>query len=339
MPSESEIISKIRRRARKTDNVVVGIGDDAAVVRANSGKDLIACCDLMVEGVHFRREWAPAKLIGRKALAVTLSDVAAMGALARFAMISVALPHDCSSEFVDELFEGIFELADSCGVVIIGGDTSSSPDSLFIDTSVIGECERGRAVTRSGAQIGDAIYVTGELGASALGLTLFEQGMRLGDREPNASGETEEKLTREALMKHLAPVPRLEIGRALGERGLASAMIDISDGLSTDLSHILDESRVGAVIHAGAIPVALCVQSLAARSPEIDALQLALHGGEEYELLFTSRPDCQAQLDELSCELSFRISRIGEIVMGNSLQFERNGGLEPIRPTGYEHAI
>jgi thiamine-monophosphate kinase len=339
MPSESEIISKIRRRARKTDNVVVGIGDDAAVVRASSGQDLIACCDLMVEGVHFRREWAPAKLIGRKALAVTLSDVAAMGALARFAMISVALPHDCSSEFVDELFEGVFELADSCGVVIIGGDTSSSSDSLFVDTSVIGECERGRAVTRSGAQIGDAIYVTGELGASALGLTLFEQGARLGDREPNASGETGEKLTREALKKHLAPVPRLEIGRALGERGLASAMIDISDGLSTDLWHILDESGVGAVIHAGAIPVALCVQSLAARSPEIDALQLALHGGEEYELLFTSRPDCQAQFDELRGELSFRVFRIGEIVTGNGLQLERNGGLEPIRPTGYEHAI
>jgi thiamine-monophosphate kinase len=339
MPSESEIISKIRRRARKTDNVVIGIGDDAAVVRASSGKDLIACCDLLVEGVHFRREWAPPTLIGRKALAVTLSDVAAMGALARFAMISVALPHDCSSEFVDELFEGIFELANSCGVGIIGGDTSSSPDSLFIDTIVIGECERGRAVTRSGAQIGDAIYVTGELGASALGLTLLEQGVRLGDCEPNASGKTAEKMSREALMKHLAPVPRLETGRALGERGLASAMIDVSDGLSTDLSHILDESGVGAVIHAGAIPVALCVESLAAGSPEIGALQLALHGGEEYELLFTSRPDCQAQLDELSRELSFRVFRIGEIVTGNGLQLERNGGLEPIRPAGYDHAI
>jgi len=339
MPSESEIISKIRRRARKTDNVVVGIGDDAAVVRASRGKDLIACCDLMVEGVHFRREWAPPKLIGRKALAVTLSDVAAMGALARFAMISVALPHDCSAEFVDELFEGIFELANSSGVVIIGGDTSSSPDSLFIDTTVIGECERGRAVTRSGAQIGDAIYVTGELGDSALGLKLLEQGMRLGDCEPNAGGETAEKMSREALMKHLEPVPRLEIGRALGERGLASAMIDVSDGLSTDLSHILDESGVGAVIHADAIPVALCVESLAARSPEIDALQLALHGGEEYELLFTCRPDCKVQLDELSRELSLSLSRIGEIVTGNGLQVERNGGLKPIRRAGYEHTI
>ena len=338
MPSESEIISKIRHRARKTDSVVTGIGDDAAVVRASSGKDLIACCDLMVEGVHFRREWAPPKLIGGKALAVTLSDVAAMGARARFAMISVAIPRDCSSEFVDELFEGIFELADSCGVEIIGGDTSRSPDSLFIDMTIIGECERGRAVTRSGAQIGDAIYVTGELGASALGLTLFEQGVRLGDCEPNASGEKAEKM-REALMKHLAPVPRLEIGRALAERGLASAMIDVSDGLSTDLSHILDESGVGAVIHSDAIPVALCVESLAARSPAIDALQLALHGGEEYELLFTCRPNCKAQLDELSRELSLSVSRIGEIVTGNGLQLERNGALERIRPAGHEHAI
>jgi thiamine-monophosphate kinase len=163
--------------------------------------------------------------------------------------------------------------------------------------------------------------------------------MRLGDREPNPRGKTADEMSREALMKHLAPVPRLEIGRALGERGIAAAMIDVSDGLSTDLSHILDESGVGAVIHASAIPVALCVESLAACSPAIDALQLALHGGEEYELLFTCRSDCKAQLDELSGDLSLSLSRIGEIVTGNGLQLERNGALEPIRPAGYEHAI
>ncbi|MEK6300200.1 MAG: thiamine-phosphate kinase [Acidobacteriota bacterium] len=339
MPSESEIISIIRRRARKQDGVIVGIGDDAAVVRPSSPRDLIACCDLMVEGVHFRREWAPPKLIGRKALASTLSDVAAMGALARFAMISVALPSDCSSEFVDELFEGVCELADSFNVSIVGGDTSSSPASLFLDTTVIGECEPGRAVTRSGAHAGDAIYVTGELGASALGLALLERGMRLGDCESNGSSEMIERSHREALMKHLAPVPRLGIGRALGERGLATAMIDVSDGLSTDLSHLLDESRVGAVIQADAIPIARCVELLASGSTDLDPLQLALHGGEEYELLFTCLPQHQSQLAKLSRELGISISHIGDIVAEKGLQLERNGNREIVSPAGFEHGI
>jgi thiamine-monophosphate kinase len=135
MPGEAEIISRIKQRARATDQVLIGIGDDAAVLRHGGTTDLIACCDLMAEGVHFRREWAAPRLIGHKALAVTLSDVAAMGGVARFAMISMALPHTLSPGFIEELFEGIFELADSSGVSVMGGDTSSSVDSLFIDTS------------------------------------------------------------------------------------------------------------------------------------------------------------------------------------------------------------
>jgi thiamine-monophosphate kinase len=339
MPSESEIISKLRHRARRTGGVVVGIGDDAAVIRASTGKDLIACCDLMVEGVHFRREWATPLLIGRKALAATLSDIAAMGAIARFAMISVAVPRDCSSEFVDGLFEGIFEMADSYEVSIIGGDTSSSRDSLFIDTTVLGECEGGRAITRGGAQIGDVIYVTGDLGASALGLRLLGQGVRLGDCESASDDESVENMRREALMKHLGPTPQLEVARAIGERGLASAMIDISDGLSTDLSHILDESGVGAIIRAGAIPLARCVESLSASESNLDSLNLALHGGEEYELLFTSRPEFGAQLDELSRELGVRLSGIGQIVIEEVLQLDRDGSRRFIRPAGYEHGI
>lgn len=335
MPREFEIISKIKQRARKTRSVVVGIGDDAAVVRTTEGKDSIVCCDLMVEGVHFRREWAPPKLIGRKALAVSLSDIAAMGAVPKFATISVALPRDCSSEFIDEMFEGIFELADSCGVAIVGGDTSSSPHSLFIDSTLIGECERGRALERGGARAGDTIWVTGNLGASALGLMLLERGLRLGEGEP--SGETPERMKWEAAVKHLAPVPLLQLGQMLGERGLATAMIDISDGLSTDLSHILDESGFGAVIRAGSIPIAGCVESLATGSSTIDSMQLALHGGEEYELLFTARPEGKGDIEELACELRFPITTIGEVVIGGGIQLEREGKLEHMLAGGFEH--
>ena len=139
MPRESEIISRLRNRAPVGDDVLVGIGDDAAVLKGQDGTDLIACCDLMVEGVHFRTEWTPPGMLGRKALAVSLSDIAAMGGVPRFAMVSIALPRECSSEFIEELFGGVFDFARASGVLIIGGDTSGSRDSLFIDVSVIGE--------------------------------------------------------------------------------------------------------------------------------------------------------------------------------------------------------
>ena len=331
MSSESKIISLLRKRAGVNDEVRLGIGDDAAVIKTTAGKDMIACCDLMVEGVHFRTEWTPPRLLGRKALAVNLSDVAAMGGVPKFAMMSLALPHKCSSEFIDELFLGVFELADASGVSIIGGDTSSSRDSLFIDVSVIGECQSGNAVTRRGAKVGDRIYVSGSLGASALGLSLLEDGHRLND-----SKDPTDAMRQEAILKHLSPEPQLTVGRAIGEAGLATAMIDISDGLSTDLWHILDESGCGAIVHSGNIPIAACLFSLAS---EIDRLRLALNSGEEYELLFTARPESQRQVAELSNALGATLTAVGEIIEGKGLQLERADQLEPILPSGFEHII
>jgi thiamine-monophosphate kinase len=332
MPGESQIISLIKKRARADDQVLVGIGDDAAIIKTGGAMDLIACSDLMVEGVHFRCEWGEPRLIGHKALAVTLSDVAAMGGIAKFALINIALPHRLSSEFIAKIFQGIFDLADSCGVSIIGGDTSSSRDSLFIDTSVIGECASGRALTRRGARVGDTIYVTGTLGASTLGLQMLEQGARLDDREDNLAA-------RRALMKHLAPEPRLKTGRAIAEMNLATAMIDISDGLSTDLCHILYESDCGAIIRANAIPIDESVRSLSAATSEIDPLRLALDGGEEYELLFTVRPESRSRVAELSSATGIPITPVGEIVSEKGLQLMRDGTLRPVKPSGYEHMI
>lgn len=332
MPNESEIISRLRKRVRVNDDVIIGVGDDAAVFKTAGGRDLIACCDLMVEGVHFRTAWTPPRLLGQKALAANLSDVAAMGGVPKFALISIALPKGCSSEFVDELFAGLFEFADACGVSIIGGDTSSSPDSLFIDVSVIGNCESGKAITRRGAKVGDRIYVSGALGASALGLSLLESGFRLHEsQDPN-------DVKRQAVLKLLSPEPQLKLGRAIGEAGLATAMIDISDGLTTDLWHILDESGVGAVIQAGAIPIAECVTAIATGAYRVDSLSLALNGGEEYELLFTAPLENAEALAGVS-ELGVRVSAIGEIVVEKGLQLARNGVREPIEPSGFEHLI
>jgi thiamine-monophosphate kinase len=332
MPNESQIISRLKDLSRVDKRVAVGIGDDAAVIKSPYGRgerDLLACCDLMVEGVHFRAEWAPPRLLGARALAVNLSDIAAMGGVPRFAMVSVALPHKFSAEFIDEVFLGLFELAEASGVSIVGGDTSSSPDSFFIDVSVIGDCASGKAITRGGANIGDLIYVSGSLGASALGLSLLEDGLRLGD----GSG------FQDALLKHLKPEPRLSLGRALGEAGLATAMIDISDGLSTDLWRLLDSSKRGAVIHAGAIPIADCVRRYSPQALTANPLQLALNSGEEYELLFTALPGNAAKFDEVSNALVVPITRIGEVVASGELQLETGDGLESLPRSGYEHVI
>lgn len=328
MPNETEIISRIRQRSRTTADLRVGIGDDAAVIAAGE-RDLITCCDLMVEGVHFRRSWTPPYLLGRKALAVTLSDIAAMGGIAKFAMVSVALSSGISSEFVDELFRGLFDLADESDVVIIGGDTSSSPDTIFIDTIAIGQCARNGAVTRSGAQPGDEIYVTDSLGASALGLMLLAHGIRL-EREENPSH-------REALIRHLSPKPRLRFGAEIGKSGLATSMIDISDGLSTDLWHILDESNCGALIRAASIPVAECVKR--STSSEDEILRFALHGGEEYELLFTARPEDDSRIRAVAETVEQPITLIGEVVSEKGLNIKLDGRLESVKPSGFEHLI
>jgi thiamine-monophosphate kinase len=333
MPNESEIIARLRRRNRGNTQVLLGIGDDGAVVKPDSGKDLIASCDLMVEGVHFRPEWTSPRLLGHKALAVNLSDIAAMGGVPKFAMISVALPRWCTSEFIDGFFDGLFELANAHGVSIIGGDTSLSPGTLFIDVSVIGECESGKAITRGGANVGDRIYVSGALGASALGLSLLEGGFRLDESQDVSNPK------RKAVLKHLAPAPQSRLGRTIGEDALATAMIDISDGLSTDLWHILDESNVGAIIHAASIPVAECVLATASSAPGIDALSLALHGGEEYELLFTACPENHERVIAVAETLGASIAAIGDIVPEKDLNLDRTGAMEPLQRSGYEHSI
>jgi thiamine-monophosphate kinase len=318
--------------------VRVGIGDDAAVFETDGARDWLACSDLMTEGVHFRREWSPPRLLGRKALAVTLSDIAAMGGAARYALVSIALPPALPAGFVDELFDGLLDYADASNVAIIGGDTSSSTGSLFIDTVALGDCEAGRAIRRNGATVGDVIYVTGALGASVAGLMLLERGYRLTNNAANDSVDEPCRARASAMSKHLSPAPHLALGRLLGEYGLATAIIDVSDGLSTDLSHVLDESGCGAIIRAAAIPLAEAARTLA---DELNAapLALALHGGEEYELLFTARPEHRADIARLSSEANVPITAIGEITAGSGLRLERDGVVEPLRASGYEHHI
>ena len=276
----------IRRRALSHSSLVthhsslsLGIGDDAAVIRQRAGHETVVTADLLIEEIDFRLDTTTPRFLGHKALAVSLSDVAAMGARPRHALLSVGVPREIwRSDFVDEFYDGFFALAERYGVELIGGDVSRSPGRVVIDSIVLGEVERGRAVARSGARPGDHLFVTGTLGGASAGLRLLERRPSL--QYPNAE---------ELLLCQLRPEPRVPWGALLGEERLATAMIDLSDGLSSDLAHLCRASRVGAVIEAGRVPINPAVISLCGRRA-LDPLQLALHGGEDFELLFTVRP-------------------------------------------------
>ncbi len=315
--SEFDFINKVRHRAHQTNpalntssssliphpsSLSLGIGDDAAVTRARRGHDTLITTDLLVEDIDFRRDWMPPQMLGHKALAVSLSDIAAMGARPRWALLSVGVPEEVwRGRFVDEFYKGFFALADECGVTLIGGDVSRTTNRVVIDSIVLGEAKRNRAVLRSGASPGDRIFVTGALGGSAAGLQLLEGGARL---PKNAVRRTRFSATEQLMLRHLRPSARLAWGQFLGEKRLATAMIDLSDGLSSDLAHLCRESGVGANIDASRIPIDPLIERRGEQVDDVlsshagDAFTLALGGGEDYELLFTVSPKNAARVPD-----------------------------------------
>ncbi len=327
--NEFDFIHRLRAQTRSrkhSSRLIAGIGDDAAVISQRAGRATVVTTDLLVEGIDFYRDATPPRLLGHKALAVSLSDIAAMGARPRWSLVSIGLPDDVwNSAFKDEFFEGYLALADEYGVTLVGGDVSRTVEPIVIDSIMLGEVSSGAAVLRSTAQPGDQIYVTGTLGGSAAGLKLIEMGARIsrqtavgskqGETEVRGSSPTvregslseppavaggpsknaEEDAIQALLLRHLRPSPRVGWGIVLGEERLASSMIDISDGLSSDLKHLCDESNVGALIQSDAVPLDEDVVRLCGRRA-LDPLALALHGGETFELLFTVHPDNVARL-------------------------------------------
>lgn len=265
----------------------VGIGDDAAVIKQTGGRETLITADLLVEDVDFRRDTIPPRLLGHKALAVSLSDIAAMGARPRWALLSLGVPREIwESDFVDDFYEGFFALAARYDVALVGGDVSRTPERIVVDSIVMGEALSRCAVLRSGARPGDHIFVTGTLGGAAAGLRLLESGERL-ERSVGRGRQASE--IERLLLRQLRPEPRVRWGALLGAEQLATAMIDLSDGLSSDLAHLCGESRVGACIEARRLPINPAVASICERRG-LDPLALALHGGEDFELLFTIRP-------------------------------------------------
>jgi thiamine-monophosphate kinase len=290
---EKALIAQVCRMADRgvSRKIVAGIGDDSAVLRLPPGQDSLVTTDFSLEGIHFRRDWHRPESVGHRCLARGLSDIAAMGGEPVAAFLSLALPPDLPQAWVERFMRGLLTLAQKHGVTLAGGDTAESPNGILADIVVAGSVPQGKALLRSGARPGDSIYVSGALGGSAAAVVQFEtqaapplsprtlrrQG---GEFEPvNAN----KKPTPRTHPRHFYPEPRLELGRILREKRLATAMIDTSDGLSTDLAHICEESKVGAEISAELIP-----RARVGKPAQEVPLELALHGGEDYELLFTA---------------------------------------------------
>ena len=310
--------------------------------------------DLLVEDVDFRRESAPPRLLGHKALAVSLSDIAAMGARPRWALLSIGVPEAVwQTSFLEEFYQGFHALAAKHGVTLVGGDVSRTPERIVIDSIVVGEAPSGRAIFRTGAQAGDRIFVTGALGGARAGLELLESGTRMETVNPNRLSPhrrsrfpeggrlpvKRETLTRRTarerlLLRQLRPTPRVVWGQTLGEKRLATAMIDLSDGLSSDLAHLCRESGVGALLQAARIPVDSSIAPAGKR--EFDGLALALDGGEDYELLFTVSPQNVSRLPRRVAGVY--VTEIGEVRdASEGLRLVEQGRERPLEPAGYEH--
>jgi thiamine-monophosphate kinase len=316
---EFGLIGLIRDRVRqRSPGTRLGIGDDAAVLEASPGHEVLVTTDMLLEDVHFKRAWGCSRELGRKTLAVNVSDIAAMGGRPHHAFLGLGIP--CQGITLAELeavLAGLEDEAAAAEVTLAGGDTCASRSGLVLCLTLLGSVPAGQAVRRSGARAGDGVWVTGGLGGSAAGLVALERGLRPGMAwpgdlpRPSWLGSAQEADLRSAMAAHLAPMPRLAAGQAL--RGCATAMIDLSDGLASDLRHICAESGVGALVRAGCIPLhpgAL----VAARWTGRDGLDLALRGGEDYELLFTSRADPRPGLAGAAPGLS--VMRIGEVMEG-----------------------
>ena len=332
MKGESDFIDALQQRVTtKSQSLIAGIGDDAAVFRSTAGKETVITADLLVEDIDFRRTTTPPYLLGHKALAVSLSDIAAMGARPLWSMISIGVPEDVwQTDFVERLYDGVLDLANRYGVQLIGGDTSRTTENIVIDSIVAGEATAGMSVLRSGASVGDQIFVTGSLGAAAAGLRLIERGAHLA--EQNLGDEDSHKLDH-ILLRQLRPEPRVGWGIVLGEERLATSMIDLSDGLSSDLNRVCTASSVGALIDSSLLPIDERVTELCGRRA-LDPLQLALHGGEDFELLFTVKPVDVARLPRRVDGVE--IKRIGEIT-SEGVKISEGARIWELRPGGWKH--
>jgi thiamine-monophosphate kinase len=334
---ERGLLAHLRSRIPTGPGVVVGVGDDAAAVE--TGALTLITTDSMVEGVHFLQEWTPPRLLGRKVLSINLSDIAAMAGVPQNATVSLCLPSDLSLAFVDELYDGLLERSAETGVNIVGGNLSASGGPIVIDVTLLGQGDR--ILRRAGAQPGDIAVVTGALGGAAQGLRLLRKGARLSaERTLESTGvwtESSAASVRHCLRCQLDPAPPLAFARSLAEHDIAHAGIDVSDGLSGDLLALCREGELAAWIDAAAVPIDAHAASLE-RARGGDALSLALHGGEDYQLLLALPPDRLEALKDLAVIWDLPLSVVGEFTAGQpALHLKTSGEVVPLEPKSHDH--
>lgn len=330
MATEDKLIARIaralevRRGGKNGAKLCLGMGDDAAIVAAAPNREWVLSCDAFLEGVHFLMDADPPDSVGYKSLVRATSDLASMGAVPRFFLLTLALPARCTGKWFDRFLEGMARASRLLRIQLAGGDTTRD-SKVSISVTVIGEIATGKAVNRSGARPGDLIYVTGRLGRAALGLELISRGLTRG------------KLVQELLERHFYPRIRLELGAWLAQHRVASSMMDISDGLSTDLYRLCAASRVGARVRADRVPT---IEVSASHSQplgdlKINPLQLALHGGDDYELLFTVPRKLALRLRRAPDFTD--ITEIGEITSGKQISLvDSHGRARPLKPQGWD---
>lgn len=318
--SEFDIIAQFFTRSYNRPDVILGVGDDAAIVAPKAGQQLVITTDTLISGVHFPSH-TQAIDIGYKALAVNLSDIAAMGATPLYATLALTMPNS-DRAWIQNFATGFFELAEQSQTALLGGDLTCGP--LTITIQLIGSVPPLQAITRGGAKAGDRIFVTGQLGAAGLGLQIAQQQCAL----------TNLQATTEVLNALNRPTPRLAVGTAL--RGIAHSMCDISDGLCQDLSHILERSYVGAKLWLDKIPIHPVVRT---EISAIAALKLALTAGDDYELCFTAPKSAQPKLKEIALATNCPITEIGIIVKDQGLQTDGTDSeaLKNLMASGYQH--
>lgn len=314
----------------KDQSIVIGIGDDAAIISPTPGRFLLFSTDTLREDIHFKKTYCTFYDIGWKAVAVSISDIAAMGGTPRYLLLSIAVPIKTSVRDIDSLLNGVADITVRYDISLIGGNVARSKGGVTIDTTVIGELIRGSGLIRSGAHAGDLLYVTGKIGRSAIGLSLLKSSLNI---RPIPDGPNTSFMS-----GHLRPMPRVREGIIIGTNRLATSMIDISDGLLADLGHICEQSNVGAYIYSHFIPVPEVPDRLKKRLAK-DPLFYALYGGEDYELLFTVRKKDKGKLEAICKREGLDVTFIGEIVpRSRGIKIVGGDGVEGVMNTrGYDH--
>ncbi|BFU93785.1 MAG: Thiamine-monophosphate kinase [Nitrospira sp.] len=334
---EFDLIRSLRRLCAGRDaSLRRGIGDDTAVTAGPPGRDLLLTTDLLADGVHFDRRTAAFFDIGFRSAAANLSDIAAMGGAPKYLLIALAIPDGATGRQVRELYRGMMAACRPHHVLVIGGDTSASTGGWFIGVTAVGTVERGRALLRSGARVGDAIYVTGTLGDSLAGLALANERLRpIGQRHQTNTLSSRHR--RFLLKRHLRPDASVAAGRWLVRERLASSAIDLSDGLSGDIRHLCEESRVGAEIDTASLPLSQAGLAYAEATGS-DPIRMALTGGEDYELLFTTPSRLCGRLERTARRKGFHLTKIGTIRPARfGIRARSAEGLRPLPVTSYRH--